>query len=70
MLWINRLIMLEVVVPLQAWLALKLKNKAEVESVHDRIYKLHKKHLCEGSFSPMVSILSQLAEGKDFNKLH
>jgi len=70
MLWINRLIMLEVAVPLQAWPALRLKSKAEVESVRDQIHELRQKHLCEGSFSPTASILSQLAKGKDFNKLH
>jgi hypothetical protein len=70
MLWINRLIMLEVAVPLEAWPVLGLKSKAEVESVQDRIHELRKKHLCEGSFSPTASILSQLAMGKKFNKTH
>jgi hypothetical protein len=41
-----------------------------VESVPKRIYELRQKHLCEGSFSPTASILSQLAKGKHFNKLH
>ena len=39
-LWINRLIMLEVAVPLEAWPALGLKSKAEVESVPDQIHEL------------------------------
>ena len=69
-LWINRLVMLEVAVPLEAWPALGLKSKAEVESIPDRIHELRQKHLCEGSFSPTASILSQLAMGKYFNKLH
>jgi hypothetical protein len=69
-LWINRLIMLEVALPLEAWPSLGLKSKAQVNSVRKRIYKLRKKHLCEGSFSPTASILSQLARGKAFNKLH
>jgi hypothetical protein len=69
-LWINRLIMLEVAVPLEAWPAVGLQSKAQVESVRDRIHRLRKKHLCEGSFSPTASILSQLAMGKHFNKLH
>ena len=69
-LWINRLIMLEVAVPSQAWPTLGLESKAEVESVPDRIHELRKKHLCEGSFSPTASILSQLAIGKHFNKMH
>jgi hypothetical protein len=47
-----------------------LESKAEVESVREWIHELHQKHLCEGSFSPTASILSQLAIGKHFNKLH
>lgn len=70
MLWINRLIMLEVAVPSEAWPELGLESKAEVESVPDRIHGLRAKHLCEGSFSPTASILSQLAMGKHFNKMH
>lgn len=69
-LWINRLLMLEVAIPLEAWPSLELQSKAQVESVHQRIHELHKEHLCEGSFSPTASILSQLAKGKAFNKLH
>ncbi|ELR08160.1 hypothetical protein GMDG_08610 [Pseudogymnoascus destructans 20631-21] len=70
MLWINRLIMLEVAVPCEAWPELRLKSKAEVDSVADRIHELRRKHLCEGSFSPTSSILTQLAMGKKFNKTH
>jgi hypothetical protein len=70
MLWINRLIMLEVAVPLQPWPELRLKSKADVESVADRIHELRQLHLCEGSFSPTSSILTQLAMGKKFNKTH
>jgi hypothetical protein len=69
-LWINRLIMLEVAVPSNAWPELGLESKADVESVPDRIHELRKKHLCEGSFSPTASILSQLAMGKHFNRTH
>jgi hypothetical protein len=50
--------MLEVAVPLEAWLALGLKSKAEVKSVLDQIYELRQKHLCKGSFSLTASILS------------
>jgi hypothetical protein len=70
MLWINRLIMLEVAVPSEPWPQLGLEDKASVESVPKRIHELHSKHLCEGSFSPTLSILSQLAMGKSFNKMH
>ena len=69
-LWINWLIMLEVAVPLEAWPALRLESKAQVESVRERIHELRRRHLCEGSFSPTASILSQLAMGKHLNKLH
>jgi hypothetical protein len=69
-LWINRLLMLEVAIPLEPWPRLDLKSRAQVESVPKRIHELRKEHLCEGSFSPTASILSQLAKGKAFNKLH
>ena len=69
-LWISRLIMLEVAVLLEPWPRLELKSKAQVESVPKRIHDLRKKHLCEGSFSPIASILSQLAKGMAFNKLY
>ncbi|TGO31480.1 hypothetical protein BHYA_0676g00010 [Botrytis hyacinthi] len=70
MLWINRLIMLEVAVPCKPWPELQLHSKAEVDSVPDRIHQLRALHLCEGSFSPTSSILTQLAMGKKFNKIH
>lgn len=69
-LWINRLIMLEVAVPSEPWPTLGLQSKAQIASVPKQIYELRKKHLCEGLFSPTASILSQLAKGKAFNKLH
>jgi hypothetical protein len=69
-LWISRLIMLEVAVPLEAWPTLRLEAKANIEDVPKRMHELRRKHLCEGSFSPTASILSQLAMGKHFNKLH
>ena len=67
---INWLIILEVAIPLEAQPSLRLKSKAAVESIHQQVYKLYKEHLCKGSFSPIASILSQLARGKAFNKLH
>jgi hypothetical protein len=45
MLWINRLIMLEVAVLLEAWPVLRLQSKAKVESIRERIHELRKKHL-------------------------
>ncbi|PQE31531.1 recq family helicase protein [Rutstroemia sp. NJR-2017a WRK4] len=70
MLWINRVIALEIAAPLRPWPALRLASKDEVASVSDRIHAIRRQHLCEGSFSPTSSILSQLAMGKRFNKLH
>jgi hypothetical protein len=77
-LWINRLIMLEVAIPLEAWPALELQSKAEMVArnkeekgyIRERLSKLREWHLCEGAFNPTASILSQLAMGKYFNKLH
>ena len=70
MLWMNRLLMLEVAVPSEAWPALRLKSRQEVESVPERVFDIRTKHLCEGSFSPTASILTQLAMGKSYNKKH
>lgn len=67
-LYINRLILLEVAVPVESWPM--LKSRDEISSVPERIMTIRTKHLCEGSFSPTSSILSQLAMGKSFNKLH
>jgi len=69
-LWIVRLVMLEIAVPLKAWPALGLESKAEIKSIPNRIHELRKQHLCEGSYSPTSSILSQLAMGKKYNQTH
>lgn len=69
-LWISRLIMLEVAVAVEEWPTLGLKSRAQIESVRDSIHELRRDFMCEGSFSPMASILSQLAMGKHFAKLH
>jgi hypothetical protein len=70
MLWMIRLIMLEIAVPLEAWPSLRLKSRAEIESIPNRIHELRQQHLCEGSYSPASSILSQLAKGKHHNQVH
>ena len=36
----------------------------------ERVHSIRKKHLCEGSFLPASSILTQLARGKALNKDH
>jgi hypothetical protein len=69
-LWIARLIMLEIAVPLRSWPSLGLKSKADTSSIIARIHKLRTRHLCEGSFSPVSSILTQLAMGKKMNATH
>ncbi|OAF55127.1 hypothetical protein VC83_08395 [Pseudogymnoascus destructans] len=69
-LWITRLLMLEIAVPLEPWPELRLQSKEDIESIPERIHKLRRTHLCEGSFSPTSSILSQLAMGKKYNQLH
>ena len=69
-LYMNRLVMLEVAVPIEGWRELQLANKDEIDSIPDRIHQIRQQHLCEGSFSPTSSILGQLAMGKSFNRLH
>jgi len=70
MLWIIRVIMLEIALPLEGWDALGLRDRTRVASVPRRVHSIREKHLCEGSFSPASSILTQLARGKAINKLH
>jgi hypothetical protein len=64
MIWIIRLVMLEVTVSEQGWPELGLKSRIEIGAVAgvvaERIYEIWRGHLCEGSFSPASSILSQL----------
>jgi hypothetical protein len=69
-LWISRLILLEIAVPVNAWISLGLKSKAQIQSIPVRIHKIRSRHLCEGSFSPTSSILTQLAMGKKNNSTH
>jgi hypothetical protein len=69
-LYINRLIMLEIAVSIEGWPALDIPAKDDIPSVPERIHQMRRQHLCEASFSPTSSILSQLAMGKSFNKLH
>jgi hypothetical protein len=69
-LWISRLILLEIAVPINAWTSLGLKSKAQIQSIPVRIHKIRSRHLCEGSFSPTSSILTQLAMGKKNNSTH
>jgi hypothetical protein len=67
-LYINRLIMLEVAVLAKAWPI--LQNRDDILDVLVRIKQIRSKHLYEGLFSLISCILSQLAMGKAFNKMH
>jgi hypothetical protein len=67
-LYINRLIILEVAVPAEAWPI--LQNRDNIPDMPARIKQIRSKYLCEGLFSPTSCILSQLAIGKAFNKMH
>lgn len=69
-LWISRLIMLEVAVPMEAWPQLGLESKATIPSIPRRVRTIRENHLIEGSFSPVSSILTQLAMGKKNNQTH
>jgi hypothetical protein len=50
--------MLEIAVLFKTWPILQLQSKAKIKSILDRIYKLCQKHLCEGLFSLIASILT------------
>jgi hypothetical protein len=69
-LWIARLVLLEVAVPASPWPRLGLQGKAEIDSIPVRIHQIRTAHLCEGSFGPVSSILTQLAMGKKNNTTH
>ena len=68
-----RLLMLEVAVSEQGWPELGLKSRIEIGAVAgavaERIHQLRRDQLCEGSFSPVSSILSQLARGQAINRV-
>lgn len=67
MIWMIRLLLLEMAIPEQGWPELGLQSCKEVGAVVgavvDRIQTLRKEYLCERSFSLVSSILSQLAFG-------
>ncbi|OBT81212.1 hypothetical protein VE02_10226 [Pseudogymnoascus sp. 03VT05] len=69
-LWIVRLLALEIAVPQRPWPKLGLLGKAEIPSIQEHIHKFRLAHLVEGSFSPALSILTQLAKGQKDNRLH
>ena len=73
MIWMIRLLMLEAAVSERGWPELGLKSRKEIGAVAgavaERIHELRRMHLCEGSFSPASSILSQLARGQAINRV-
>lgn len=73
MIWMIRLLMLEVAVSEQGWPELGLESRKEIGAVAgavaEHIHQLRREHLCEGSFSPASSILSQLARGQAINRV-
>jgi hypothetical protein len=70
MLWMNRLLMPELTLPKDPWLEMGQKSKHDIRNVPRLIQSVRRKHLCEGSYSPTATILSQLARGKSFNEEH
>lgn len=70
MLWINRLLLLEIAVPLEPWNELELESKDQIECIQTRTNQIRLSHLVEGSYSPTASILTQLAWGKKWNRTH
>jgi len=73
MIWIIRLLILEVAVSEKGWPELGLRSRKEIGAVAgavaERIHQLRRDQLCEGSFSPASSILSQLARGQAINRV-
>jgi len=73
MIWMIRLLVLEVAVSEQGWPKLGLKSRKQIGAVAGavaaRIQEFRKSYLYEGSFSPASSILSQLAFGQAQNRV-
>ncbi len=74
MLWIIRLLLLEVAVCDEGWPELGLQSRTEIGktagAVAARMKEIRLRHLVEGSFSPASSILTQLARGQAINRAH
>jgi superfamily II DNA helicase RecQ len=72
MLWIIRLVMLEIAVSEDGWPALGIPNRFDTGSIPGgvvaRVHEIREKHLIEGSFSPASAILTQLAYGQAINR--
>ncbi len=57
-LWINRLLMLEIAMSLKGWRGLKILAKEDISSIKDRVDRVRWKYLCLSSYTPTSSILS------------
>jgi hypothetical protein len=73
MIWMIRLFILEIAVLEQGWPEIGLESRKEIGAIAgamaERIYNLRKCYLCERSFSPISSILFQLAFGQAQNHI-
>ena len=73
MIWVIRLVILELAVSEHGWPELGIPSRTETGAVAGavavRIHQLRREYLCEGSFSPASSILSQLAFGQKQNRI-
>jgi hypothetical protein len=71
MIWMIRLLILEIAVLEQGWLEIGLESRKEIGAVAgavvERIHDLRKRYLCERFFLPVSSILSQLVFGQAQN---
>ena len=69
-LWMLRLLALEMAIPSRPWPELSIPGKGELgkgkmASVRETLKNFRLAHLVEGSFSPASSILTQLAKGTE-----
>ncbi len=74
-LWMLRLLALELAIPSRPWPELGIPGKGELgkgqlASVRETVKTFRFAHLVEGSFSPASSILTQLAKGQKDNSVH
>ena len=73
MLWMIRLLMLEIAVSEQGWPKLGLKSRRQtgaiVGAVAERVDYFRKSFLCEGSYSVASTILAQLAHRQSINRV-
>ena len=69
-LWMVRLLPLELAIPSRPWPELGISGKGELASVRASVKAFRLAHLVEGLFSPAYSILTQLAKSQKDNAVH